>query len=190
MMPRTAFITLLAVLTLLPTIASAADWSEAKELRQRRRGVIVSYRAKLEGRWLVVEAVHGDGWHTYSMDNLERARKATGEDVPDTELPTVIMVSGGLQLAGPWHQSKPKDLTNKEIQWYTWGFEGKVYFAVPIKRTTGDTADITISAQACNESACSMVNDLRITLDLPDELEDLPPDALIETLIVSTNPEK
>jgi len=190
MMPRTAFITLLAALVLLPTIASATDWSEAKELRQRRRGVIVSYRAKLEGHWLMVEAIHGEGWHTYALDNVERARKATGEKVPDTELPTVITVSGGLQTAGSWHQSKPKDLTNKEIQWYTWGFQGKVYFAVPVERTPGDTATVTINAQVCNDSACSMAKDLRIMIDLPNDLEDSPPDALVKTLVVSTKSEK
>ena len=55
----------------------------------------VSYRARVEGDWLVVEATHEPGWHTYSMDNVIRAReKKSGKMRPETELPTVITPLG------------------------------------------------------------------------------------------------
>ena len=63
----------------------------------------VTYSARIEGDWLVVEVQHESGWHTYAMDNVERAREATGRDRPDTELPhpdnAVTRDSAGVSLA-------------------------------------------------------------------------------------------
>ena len=39
----------------------------------------LSYRARVEGDWLVVEATHEPGWHTYAMDNVVRAREKSGK---------------------------------------------------------------------------------------------------------------
>ncbi len=112
--------------------AFAADWSEPLTIMRRRQGTVISYRAKVDSGYLVVEAAHGKGWHTYSMDNLQRAQKKTGEEKPDTELPTRIEVSGGLKVTGRWIQSTPKDLSMTEIKWYTWGFDNTTYFAFPL----------------------------------------------------------
>ena len=60
----------------------------------------VSYRARVEGDWLVVEATYEPGWHTYSMDNVIRAREKSGKLRPETELPTVIHAAGRTHDSG------------------------------------------------------------------------------------------
>lgn len=163
------FLTGICIMLLSP-ILMAGDWSESKEIRQRRQGMVVSYKAKLDGDWLIVEVTHGKGWHTYTLDNLERAQKKTGKEKPETELPTVIELSGGLKAVGSWYQSKPKELSTPEIKWYTWGFENVSRFATQVERVEQTPTTITINAQACNESLCSMVSDLKLTVDTPDAL--------------------
>ena len=76
----------------------AGEWSERAEVRGRR-GAVVAYRAKVDGDTLIVEAAHEPGWHTYAMDNVRRAQEKTGKEQPETELPTVIAVTGGLSRA-------------------------------------------------------------------------------------------
>src|SRR5262250_1020950 len=67
--------------------AHAADWTDPVEVRQEAKRC-VSYRARLDGQFLVVEASHEEGWHTYAMDNTQRAqeklagRKSLGIDRP------------------------------------------------------------------------------------------------------------
>jgi hypothetical protein len=146
----------------------AADWSGKAEVR-RREGVVVSYRARLDGNILVIEATHKPGWHTYAMDNVERVRKKTGKAKPETELPTRVELSGGLKAIGKWFQSKPKDLSQPDIRWYTWGFEGTTRFAVKVERVRGRNATITINGQACNATSCSMIDDVTLSLPLAPE---------------------
>ncbi len=50
--------------------AAAQDWSDSVVVR-RRAEPVVTYRAKLDGGFLLVEAVHAKGWHTYALDNVE-----------------------------------------------------------------------------------------------------------------------
>lgn len=119
----------------------------------------VSYRARVEGDWLVVEASHEPGWHTYSMDNLVRAREKSGKMRPSTELPTVITPLDGLTIQGDWHQSPPLDLSTPDIRWYTWGFEGRSYFAARVGNATLP-ASVQIDAQACTVELCAMVDAL------------------------------
>ena len=94
----------------------------------------VTYLARLEADWLVVEARHEPGWHTYAMDNVARAAEATGESAPETELPTRITPSADVELKGPWRQTEPIDLSDPEILWYTWGFEEPAFFAARVDR--------------------------------------------------------
>ncbi|MCH7959681.1 MAG: hypothetical protein IID08_06105 [Candidatus Hydrogenedentes bacterium] len=136
----------------------------------RREGEVVSYRARLDGDTLLIEVKHAPGWHTYTMDNTERAQKKSGKEKPDTELPTRIEASGGIEIIGPWRQTDPKDLSQEEIEWYTWGFEGTAHFAVQIRRTSDEPVRIRIRAQACNATSCSMIDGL--VLDLPATPED------------------
>ena len=91
-----------------------ADWTEWSEVKMRRDPV-VAYRAALSGENLVIEVRHSEGWHTYALDNVERARERSGKETPETELPTRIAVEGGLRVAGPWLQTNPKDLSQTDI---------------------------------------------------------------------------
>jgi len=158
----------LLILLLAPALAFAGDWVEGKPVMYRGE-IAMTYRAQLSGDWLIIEAKHNPEWHSYAMDNLQRARKATGKEAPETELPTRIDVSGGLKLAGAWKQTAPQDLSKLDIQWYSWGFMDTARFAVNVERTGGADATVTINAQSCNATSCSMVRDLKITLPVPAE---------------------
>jgi hypothetical protein len=133
----------------------------------RRTLKVASYRARLAGDALLIEVTHEPGWHTYALDNLERARKRAGEPPLGIERSTRIEVSSGLRVAGRWRQSPPKDLSQPEIKWFTWGFEGTALFAVKVERI-GDSKEslITISGQACKATTCAMIGDLEIRLPL------------------------
>ncbi len=146
--------------------AWAGEWSEGKPVLYRG-DIVGTYRARLAGEWLIVEAKHEPKWHTYAMDNLLRAKKAAGAETTEVEAPTQISVGGGLEAVGGWKQSAPKDLSNLDIKWYTWGFEGTARFAVKVKRTGDAPGTVTVNAQLCSDELCSMVRDLTITV--PDD---------------------
>ncbi len=167
MLEKTRFFLGVAVAVASAIPVYAGEWSERAEVRGRR-GAVVTYRAKVDGDTLIVEASHDKGWHTYAMDNVQRAQKKSGKEKPETEFPTVISVAGGLSVEGNWRQTKPKELSQDVIQWYTWGFEGKAYFAAKIKRSGDAPARITINGQACNATSCSMVDGIVITLTLKE----------------------
>lgn len=156
---------LAAFVALISTVVYGSEWSEPANVKLRR-DTVASYRATLDGDLLVVEVKHAAGWHTYAMDNVVRAREKSGRENPETELPTKILVSGGLAVAGPWHQSEPNDLSMTEIEWYTWGFENTARFAVKVNRVEGETAHIVISGQVCNDKSCAMVDELKLTVSL------------------------
>ena len=180
---RANFIALLLVAVALP---AAADfpWSEPAHVK-RGRDIVVTYRASIQDGHLIVEAKHAPGWHTYSMDNLVRARARfneqtkSGEQTPQTELPTAIRLEAPLKAAGAWKQTKPKDLSDAEILWFTWGFEETAYFAVPIERIADGPAKIVINGQACDASSCAMVDAVELTVsaeaaaDTSIDLDDL-----------------
>jgi hypothetical protein len=131
----------------------------------RRTLKVASYRARLTGDGLLIEVTHEPGWHTYALDNLERARKKAGEPPLGIEKSTRIEVSGGLKVAGKWRQSPPKDLSQPEIKWFTWGFEGTALFAIKVQRS-GEVKEalITINGQACKATTCAMIDELEIRL--------------------------
>lgn len=145
--------------------AGAQEWSDPVVVR-RRAEPVVTYRAILDGDFLVVEAEHAKGWHTYALDNVERARERSGKDKPETELPTRVGLSGGLKIAGNWRQTRPEDLSQEAIRWYTWGFSGRAVFAVRVERVEGAEAVITVNGQACDDSACQMVRDVVLNVPL------------------------
>ena len=155
-------------IVLATTIASLTSvesgWTKGETV-YRGTEPVVTYRAKLDGNLLIVEASHAGKWHTYAMDNPVRSKAAGGNTDLGLELPTEIEVTGGLQTQGPWYQSNPKDLSDPDIYWYTWGFEGVSYFAVNVKRTGDPSAIVIVNAQACSDSACRMVD--RLELELP-----------------------
>ena len=157
----------LAVLVLLRAAgAPAADWTGPVDVRHDFKPC-VSYRARLDGEILVLQATHEPGWKTYAMDNKRRAdEKLTGRQSLGLEAPTEITVTGGLRLAGPWRQSPPKDFSKPELQWFSWGFDGQALFVAKVRRAGAGPAQIAVRGQACTEMICKRV-DVAISLPLP-----------------------
>jgi len=162
-MPR-ALVIFCCVLLFGGAGVTTGPWSEKVEVR-RREVLAVTYRARLEGHHLVVEARHEPGWHTYAMDNVERARRASGQKRSETEMPTRIEIDDGLLPVGPWLQSPPDDLSQPELRWYTWGFSGTSHFAVAVERGQARRAVVRINGQACTESQCLWIDEL--VLEVP-----------------------
>jgi DsbC/DsbD-like thiol-disulfide interchange protein len=153
--------------TTAPQAAQGQDAWTRTVAATRRTLKVASYRAQLAGDVLLIEVTHEPGWHTYALDNLERAKKRAGEPPLGIEKSTRIEVSGGLNVAGKWRQSLPKDLSQPEIKWFTWGFEGTALFAVKVQRSgEAKEALITINGQACKATTCAMIDDLEIRLSL------------------------
>lgn len=157
---------MLALVLPEPWFAQEADgWTPPVEVRKGKLKA-ASYRARLAGDVLLIEVTHEPGWHTYALDNEARAKKKAGATPLGIEKDTKIEVSGGLKVIGKWRQSPPVDLSQAEINWYTWGFEGVSLFAAKVERTGGAESLITINAQACKATLCAMVGDLEIKLPL------------------------
>ena len=158
----------LSLLGLQGVVSSAAPDSQAEDEAGVRVWYgdtpAVSYRARIEGDWLIVEATHEPGWHTYSMDNVVRAREKSGKPEPETELPTVITPLTGLTVEGDWRQSTPLDLSTPDIRWYTWGFEGRSYFAARVGEATSPSS-VQVDAQACTDELCAMVDALVVPVE-------------------------
>src|SRR6185436_14970187 len=97
--------------------AQAADWTEPVDIRYDTKKC-VSYRARLNGDLLVIQATHEPGWHTVAMDNTRRAaEKLAGKRSLGVDTPTEFKLGKGLEVVGPWYQSPPKDLSKPELQW-------------------------------------------------------------------------
>jgi len=144
--------------------AWAGEWTEPIEVRMEVE-LCVSYRAKLDGDLLVVEATHAGEWHTYAMDNKLRAEdKLAGKPSLGIDAPTEIELSGGLELAGPWRQSEPTDLSKPELRWFTWGYSEPALFVAKVKRGGDGLARIGVRGQACDASRCKNID---VELSLP-----------------------
>lgn len=142
-----------------------SDWTSPVEVRHDVQKC-VSYRARLTGDFLVIEATHEAGWHTYAMDNKLRAQeKLAGKRSLGIDRPMEIVLAEGLELAGPWYQSVPKDLSKPELRWYTWGFEGQALFVAKVRRLGAGPASVAIRGQACAEATCKNI-DLAISVPL------------------------
>ncbi len=157
---RYAFV-LLALLGVAGPVAAQESEEPAPQEVWFGDNIAVTYEARLEGDWLVVEARHEPGWHTYAMDNVERAREATGRERPDTELPTRLTPSPEIELASAWRQTAPTDLSQPDIRWYTWGFEDRSFFAARVERAEAG-GWVQVDAQACTDRLCAMVDALPI----------------------------
>lgn len=142
----------------------AGEWTAPIEVSHDTT-VCITYRAKLSGDNLIVEATPTKGWHTFAMDNKVRAdEKLAGKPSLGIEKPTGITLAEGLESAGPWLQTNPKDMSKPELRWYTWGFEEKALFATKVKQTGAGPAKVNLKAQACSENICKNVD---ITLSVP-----------------------
>jgi DsbC/DsbD-like thiol-disulfide interchange protein len=141
---------------------AAGDWSKPAEVTHDDK-TCISYRARLTGGHLLVEARLEPGWHTFALDNDKRAaEKLAGKKALGVDKPTSIALQG-LEATGPWLQPEPKDFSNPEIRMFTWGFENQALLAVPVKRTSGPV-QLHIRGQACTEAVCKNID---VTLPMP-----------------------
>ena len=147
--------------------AWTGESANAVEVRHDESTLCLTYRARLEGALLVIEAAIEPGWHTFAMDNQKRAEeKLAGRKALSVDQPTEISVGGGLAVAGHWRQSAPKDFSKPELRWFSWGFEKKAVFATEVRRVGSGAARIGIRGQACTESICKNI-DVALTLVPP-----------------------
>ena len=94
----------------------AGDWTMPVEVRHEVARCL-SYRARLSGQYLVVQATLEPGWHTFAMDNSQRAKeKLAGKQSLGIERPTEIKVSQGLEVVGRWYQTPPKDASQARVE--------------------------------------------------------------------------
>jgi hypothetical protein len=136
------------------TAVASPDWSKPVPVYDDET-LCMTYRAAWTGTHLVVEAKIEPNWHTFAMDNRARQQvKLAGRPSLGIEKPTSIAVTGALELAGPWKQSEPKDFSKPDLLWFTWGFEEKVTFAVPVRKNGSGPAEVTVRGQACSGSIC------------------------------------
>ena len=144
----------------------AGSWSAPAEATDSTGNALVTCRAKLSGDHLVVEVLATQGWHVYAMDNQRRAKEAlAGRMSLGVEQDTEVRVSGGLRVVGDWYQTKPEDFSQPELRWYSYGFEGTSTLAAKVERTTGESASVTVRAQACDSASCVAVEaDLTVPL--------------------------
>ena len=142
----------------------AADWSEPVEVLHDHQPCI-SYRARLDGEFLVVQAKIEPGWHTFVMDNKQRStEKLAGKQSLGVDGPTEIAPGEGLKIAGPWYQSNPKDFSKPEMRWYSWGYEGEARFVAKVQRSGPGPSQIAIRGQACSDTTCKNID---VTVSVP-----------------------
>ena len=99
---RRSVVKAMIVLVAGTSAIQAGDWTDPVEVRHDLKRC-VSYRARLKAQFLVIEVTHEPGWHTYAMDNKQRAqKKLAGRRSLGIERSTEIEVTEGLELAGPW----------------------------------------------------------------------------------------
>ena len=138
--------------------ARQGDWSKAVEVRHDE-SLCVSYQARQDGEYLVVRATVESGWHTFAMDNKQRAEeKLAGKRSLGIDHPTEIVLSGGLEAMGSWYQSPPKDFSRPELRWFSWGFERQALFVTKTRRSGAGPARIAIRGQACTETTCKNID--------------------------------
>ena len=160
----------------LPTVLLAlaapvfcGEWTLQAHAERNGRA-LASYRAKLDGEYLVVEVKTAEGWHTYAMDNKQRAREAlAGKMSLGVEENTRVTVSQGLEVSGPWRQSEPKDFSQPDLRWFTWGFDAPALLAAKVRRTGAGPALVAVRAQICDSVSCQAV-DTELELPFPAEV--------------------
>jgi DsbC/DsbD-like thiol-disulfide interchange protein len=160
---------LMAVAFLTIANANAGAWTEPVEVRQEEN-LCLTYQAKLEGPLLIVRAKIEPGWHTFAMDIKKRAdEKLAGKASLGIERGTEFVLSGGLETAGPWYQSAPRDFSKPEIRYFSWGYEQQAIFAAHVKRTGPGPVRIAVRGQACTQTTCKNI-DAAISL-VPDDVK-------------------
>jgi len=142
----------------------AGDWSAPVSVLHELKPC-VTYRARVEGGLLLVEATIQPGWHTFAIDNERRAaEKLAGKPSLGIDQPTKIKLAGGLEVAGPWNQSPPQDFSKPALRWFSWGFEHTALFAAKVKRIGPGPVEIGIRGQACTDKTCKNID---VSLSMP-----------------------
>jgi hypothetical protein len=114
---------------------------------------------------LEVHATIEPGWHTFAMDNKQRAaEKLAGRRSLGVDAPTEITLTQGLEIAGPWYQPEPKDFSKPDLRWYSWGYEGESRFVAQTRRSGTGPAQVAIRGQACTETICK---NIEVEIGLP-----------------------
>lgn len=153
----------ISILILGAAVSLAAEWSAPAEVRHDDK-LVMTYRAAFDGSHLVVRAAIEPGWHTFVMDNKQRQQeKLAGRPSLGIEKSTDVQAQG-LEVAGPWMQSAPADLSKPEIQWFTWGYEREAVFAAKARRAGSGPASVEVKGQACAADICKNID---VTLAVP-----------------------
>ena len=141
----------------------AQDWSPAVEVIHDET-ICLKYQARIDGDLLLVRAQIAPGWHTFAMDNKIRAtERLAGKRSLGQDKPTSIAVSGSVTPTGNWYQNEAKDFSKPEQNWFSWGFENEVVFAVKLAGAGGGEAVLVMKGQTCSESTCKNI-DATLTL--------------------------
>ena len=152
------------LLLLFVSIASAADWSQPAEVRHED-ALVVSYRARVDGPYLVVRATLGQGWHTFALDNVQRVQeKLAGKPALSLDRSTEIAVTG-LRVDGQWLESPPKEFSRPELRMYSFGYDRDAVFAAKIPGGAG-SVKLKIRGQACTDTVCKNI-DVPLTVAVP-----------------------
>jgi hypothetical protein len=152
-----------AFLFAINAMAQAGAWSPAVEVRHDDE-LCVAYQARVDGPYLAVRATLGAGWHTFAMDNKVRAEeKLAGKPAISIDRATEIAAGAGLQTAGPWYQTPPKDFSRPELRWFSWGFDQQALFVTRVRHAGAAASTVTLKGQACTEKICKNV-DVSITV--------------------------
>lgn len=145
-------------------------WSEPDYVR-RGNDRIVRYRAAIANGHLLVEATHEPDWHSYAMDNPQRsaaASKGSPAAAGSHELPTVIQTPDSLATGGSWKQTPPTDYSKPGIHWYTYGFSGISYFALPLKELPKEAFKVSVTSQVCDTESCAGTFELELEVPIPN----------------------
>ena len=156
---------------------AAGDWSAPAEVLHELKPVL-TYRARIDGSYLIVDAAIEPGWHTFAIDNEQRAReKLAGKASLGVDQPTRFSVSNGLEVVGPWYQLQPEDFSKPQLRWYSWGFEKQAVFAAKVRRAGAGPAEVGIRGQACTDKTCKNI-DVSLRVAVPASLAGTAPAAL------------
>lgn len=145
-------------------VALPAEWSAPANVLHELKPC-VTYRARVQGDFLTIEAALQPGWHTFTIDNERRAaEKLAGKPSIGIDQPTQIKIGQGLEVDGPWYQLSPKDFSKPELRWYSWGFEHQAMFAAKVRRSGTGPVPVQIRGQACTDAVCKNID---VTLSVP-----------------------
>ena len=158
----------LLLAALIASSAFAADWTQPVEVRQDDN-LCLTYQARLDGPYLVIRAKIESGWHTFALDNKQRAdEKLAGKPALSVDRPTSFTITGGAAIDGAWYQTAPKDFSRPQLRWFSWGFDREAVFAAKVKRISAEPVEVAVRGQACTETVCKNI-ETSITITAPPE---------------------